>query len=121
MDDQSSRTHFDLDIGNDLASHGTTRKTREQPRPGGFRVNFALLTLGSSYNSRTTYGVDTPMQKIKFFRGWVRESDAVLQYIDPTTPSPGGWQLLSLMTHGGARAIVTRKSSIDGLSESQHS
>jgi hypothetical protein len=34
------------------------------------------------------------MQKIKFFGGWARELDVVLNYIDPIVlPSPGAWQL----------------------------
>jgi hypothetical protein len=34
------------------------------------------------------------MQKIKFFGGWARESDVVLDYVDPTVlPSPATREL----------------------------
>jgi hypothetical protein len=58
---------------------------------------------------------------MQFFGGWARESDVVLDYIDQTVlPSPGAWQLLGWMTHGGAPPNVTRKSATDGMSERQH-
>jgi hypothetical protein len=61
------------------------------------------------------------MQKIKFFGGWARKSDVVLDYIDPTIlPSPGAWQLLGWMALGGAPANVTRQSATNGISEPQH-
>jgi hypothetical protein len=48
------------------------------------------------------------MHNIKFFVGWTRESDVVLNDIDPTLlPSPGAWQLFGWMTHGGAPLDVT--------------
>ena len=62
------------------------------------------------------------MQKIKFFGGWARESDVVLDYIDPTVlPCPGAWQLFGWMTPGGPPPNVTRQSATDGISEPQHS
>jgi hypothetical protein len=58
----------------------------------------------------STYGIGSPMQKIKFFDGLARESNVVLDFIDPTVlPSPGAWQLLCWITPGGAAPpIVTR-------------
>jgi hypothetical protein len=62
------------------------------------------------------------MQKIKFFGGWARESDLVLDYIDPTVlPYSGAWQLFDLMTPGGAPPNVTRQSATNGISEPQYS
>jgi hypothetical protein len=62
------------------------------------------------------------MQKIKFFGGWARESDVVLDYIDPRVlPCPGAWQLFGWMTLGGAPLNVTRQSATGGISEPQHS
>jgi hypothetical protein len=62
------------------------------------------------------------MQKIKFFGGWARESDVVLDYIDTTIlRCPGAWQLFGWMTHGGAPPNVTRHLATDGISEPQHS
>jgi hypothetical protein len=61
------------------------------------------------------------MQKIKFFGGWARESDALLKYIHPTViPCPGAWQLFGEMTPAGAPLNVTRQSATDGISEPQH-
>jgi hypothetical protein len=62
------------------------------------------------------------MEKIKFFGGWARESEVVLDYFDPTVlPSPGAWQLFGWMTLGGAPPNVTRQSATYGISEPQHS
>ena len=58
----------------------------------------------------TAYNIGTPMQKIKFYGGWARESDVVLDYIDPTVlPCPGACQLFGWMTPGGAPPNVTRQ------------
>jgi hypothetical protein len=56
------------------------RAVHEQP-PDGFAWTSHSLRKGAT---TATYNIGTPMQKIKFFGGWVRESDAVLDYIDST-------------------------------------
>jgi hypothetical protein len=62
------------------------------------------------------------MQKIKSFGGWARESDVVLECIDPTVlPSPGGWQLFGWMTPGGAQYNVTRRKATNGICYPQYS
>jgi hypothetical protein len=62
------------------------------------------------------------MQNIKFFGGWAREPDVVLDYIDPTLlPSQGAWQLFGSMIHGRDPPIVTRQSAMAGISEPLHS
>jgi hypothetical protein len=66
------------------------RAVHEQP-PEGFAWTSHSLRKGAATEA---YNIGTPMQKIKFFGGWARESDVVLDYIDPTVlPSPGAWQL----------------------------
>jgi hypothetical protein len=52
----------------------------EQP-PDGFAWTSHPLRKGVA---NAAYKISTPMQKIKFFGGWARESDVVLDYIDPT-------------------------------------
>jgi hypothetical protein len=68
------------------------------------------------------YGIGTPKQKIKFFGGWARKSDVVLDFIDPIVvlPSPGAWQLFGWMTPGGAPPINTRQSVTSDIPEPQH-
>jgi hypothetical protein len=74
--------------------HRLLHAIHEQP-PGVFASY--ILTKRCSYSLRkgaatATYNIGTPMQNIKFFGGWARESDVVLDYIDPTMlPSPGAW------------------------------
>jgi hypothetical protein len=94
------------------------RAVHEQP-PDGFAWTSHSLRKGAV---RTAYNVGTPMQKIKFFGVWARESDVVLDYIDPTVlPSPGAWHVFSWMTLGGAPSDVARQSATYGISEPQHS
>jgi hypothetical protein len=89
----------------------------EQP-PDDFAWTQHSLRKGASI---AAYNIGTPMQKIKFFGGWARESDVVLDYIDPTVlPCPGAWELFGWMTPCGAPPNVTRQSAIDGMSEPQH-
>jgi hypothetical protein len=62
------------------------------------------------------------MLKIVFLGGWTRESDVVLDYIDPTVlPSPGAWELFRWITPGGAPPNVERQSATNVISEPQHS
>jgi hypothetical protein len=64
------------------------------------------------------YSIGTPMPTIKFFGGWVREADVLLDFIDPTVlPGPGAWQLLGWMTPGGAPPNVARQTATAGISE----
>jgi len=85
----------------------------EQP-PDGFAWTSHSLRKGAA---TAAYSIGTPMQKIKFFGGWARESDVVLDYIDPTVlPCPGAWQLFGWMTPGGPPPNVTRQSATDGIS-----
>jgi hypothetical protein len=94
------------------------RAVHEQP-PDGFAWTSHSLQKGAAI---AAYNIGTPMQKIKFFGGWARESDVVLDYIDPTVLScPGAWQLFGWMSLGGAPPNVTRQSATDGISEPQHS
>jgi hypothetical protein len=94
------------------------RAVHEQP-PDGFVWTLHSLRKGAP---TAAYIIGTPMQKIKFFGGWARESDVVLDYIDPRVlPCPGAWQLFGWMTRDGAPPNVTRQSATDGISEPQHS
>jgi hypothetical protein len=75
------------------------RDVHEQP-PDGFAWISQFLRKGAA---TAAYNIGTPMQKIKFFGGWARESDVVLDCIDPRVlPCSGAWQLFGWMTHGGA-------------------
>jgi hypothetical protein len=61
------------------------RVIHEQP-PDGFVWTSHSLRKGEA---NTAYNIGTPMQKIKFFCGWARESDIVFDYINSTIlPSP---------------------------------
>jgi hypothetical protein len=94
------------------------RDVHEQP-PDGFAWTSHSLRKGAAI---AAYNIGTPMQNIKFFGGWARESDIVLDYIDPTAlPCPGAWQFFRWMTPCGAPPNVTRQSATDGISELQHS
>jgi hypothetical protein len=94
------------------------RVVHEQP-PDGFAWTSHSLRKGAA---TATYSIVTPMQKIKFFCGWARESDVVLDYIDPTVlPCPISWQLFGSMTPSGAPPNVTHQSATEGISEPQHS
>jgi hypothetical protein len=67
-----------------MATTGISCSTRANS--GRFRVDFTLLTKSAAI---AAYNIGTPMQNIKFFGGWARESDVVRDYIDPTVlPSP---------------------------------
>jgi hypothetical protein len=67
------------------------------------KVSRGLRTPYEKVQLQKTYNIGTPMHKIKFFGGWARELDVVLDYIDPKVlPSPGAWQLLSWITPSGA-------------------
>jgi hypothetical protein len=92
------------------------RAVHEQP-PDAFAWTSHSIRKGASTAS---YNVGTPMQKIKFFGGWARESEVVLDYINPTVlPSVGAWQPFGWMTHGGAPPNVIRQSATNGISEPQ--
>jgi hypothetical protein len=82
------------------------RAVHEQPPDGSAWTSHSLLKGAAT----AAYNIGTPMQKIiKFFGGWARELDVVLDYIDPTVlPCPGAWRLFGWMTHGGAPPNVTR-------------
>jgi hypothetical protein len=83
------------------------RAVHGQP-PDGFAWTLRSLRKGPA---TAAYIIGTPMQKIKFFGGWARGSDVVLDYIEPTViPSPGAWQLFGWMTLGGAPPNATRHS-----------
>jgi hypothetical protein len=98
--------------------HRVLRVAHEQP-PDGFAWTSQSLRKGAT---TAAYNISTPMQKIKFFGGWARESDVVLDYIDPTVlPCLGAWELFGWMTPGGTPPNVTRQSATDGISEPQHS
>jgi hypothetical protein len=94
------------------------RAVHEHP-PGGFAWTSHSLRKGAT---TTTYGIGTPMQKIKvLFGGWARALDVVRDYIDPTTlPSLGAWQLFGLTIPGGAPPIVTRRTATNSICEPQH-
>jgi hypothetical protein len=90
------------------------RAVHEQP-PDGFAWTSHSLRKGAA---NAAYNIGNPMPKIKFFGGWARESDVVLNYIEPTVlPCTGAWQLFGWMTPGGAPHNVTRQSATYGVSE----
>jgi hypothetical protein len=70
--------------------HRVLRAVHEQT-PDSFARTLHSLRKGAAI---AAYNIGTSMQKINFFGGWTRESDVVLDYINPTVlPCPGAWQL----------------------------
>jgi hypothetical protein len=69
-------------LGETLTSwlHHVLRAVHEQ-QPKGFSWTSHSLRKGFA---TVAYGIGVPTQKIKLFGGWARESDAILDYIDPT-------------------------------------
>lgn len=80
---------------------------QEQPPPG-FAWTSHSLRKGAATSS---YIIGVQMQIIKFYGGWTRESDVVLQYIDPTVlPCPAAWYFFGWLTPwGGQPAVVPRQ------------
>jgi hypothetical protein len=75
--------------------HMVIRLVYEQP-PDVFAWISYSLRIGVA---TTAFHIGTPMRKIKFFGGWVRESDVVLDYIDSTvntTPEHGSLAIIWL-------------------------